>query len=203
MSKGSNSSTSGDPLGNPPSDEIFAEEVDSSPEIDESADGVFEQDAVVQLQSQVDDANSRLLRSQAELDNFRKRSRREMEDQRRYAQFPIVSDLLTVVDNLERAVQATGQAETDNQQGLQEGVHLVTDQLKSILERHHCQMIEVREGDVFDPNCHEAVSQQPSEDHPAGSVLFVTQTGYQLHERIVRPAQVVVSTGADDSQDSS
>ena len=203
MSKGSNSSTSGDPLGNPPSDEIFAEEVDSSPEIDESADGVFEQDAVVQLQSQVDDANSRLLRSQAELDNFRKRSRREMEDQRRYAQFPIVSDLLTVVDNLDRAVQATGQAETDNQQGLQEGVHLVTDQLKSILERHHCQMIEVREGDVFDPNCHEAVSQQPSEDHPAGSVLFVTQTGYQLHERIVRPAQVVVSTRADDSQDSS
>ena len=203
MSKGSNSSTSGDPLGNPPSDEIFAEEVDSSPEIDESADGVFEQDAVVQLQSQVDDANSRLLRSQAELDNFRKRSRREMEDQRRYAQFPIVSDLLTVVDNLDRAVQATGQAETDNQQGLQEGVHLVTDQLKSILERHHCQMIEVREGDVFDPNCHEAVSQHPSEDHPAGSVLFVTQTGYQLHERIVRPAQVVVSTRADDSQDSS
>lgn len=203
MSKGSNSSTSGDPLGDPSSEEAFAEEMNSSPENDESTAGTFDQDAVAQLQNQVDDANSRLLRSQAELDNFRKRSRREMEDQRRYAQFPLVSDLLAVVDNLERAIQVTGQAETDNQQGLQEGVHLVTDQLKSILERHHCQMIEVHEGDVFDPNCHEAISQQPSKDHPAGSVLFVTQTGYQLHERIVRPAQVVVSTTVDDSQDSS
>ncbi len=203
MSKGSNSPTSGDPRGDPPSDELFVEGADSSPEIDESPDGTFDQDAVVQLQNQVDDANSRLVRSQAELDNFRKRSRREMEDQRRHAQFPIMSDLLAVVDNLERAIQATGQAETDNQQGLQEGVHLVTDQLKSILERHHCQMIEVGEGDVFDPNCHEAISQQPSEDHPTGSVLFVTQSGYRLHERIVRPAQVVVSTGSDDLQASS
>ena len=203
MSKGSNSPTSGDPRGDPPSDELYVEGADSSPEIDESPGGTFDQEAVVHLQNQVDDANSRLVRSQAELDNFRKRSRREMEDQRRYAQFPIVSDLLTVVDNLERAIQVTGQAEKDKQQGLQEGVHLVTDQLKSILERHHCQMIKVREGDVFDPNCHEAISQQPSKDHPAGSVLFVTQTGYQLHERIVRPAQVVVSTSVDDSQDSS
>jgi molecular chaperone GrpE len=153
---------------------LFVEGADSNPEVDESSDGTCDQDAVVQLQNQVDDANSRLLRSQAELDNFRKRSRREMEDQRRHAQFPIMSDLLAV-----------------------------TDQLKSILERHHCQMIEVGEGDVFDPNCHEAISQQPSADHPAGSVLFVTQNGYRLHERIVRPAQVVVSTESDDLQASS
>ena len=195
MSEGSINSPDGKPLDDASSESPFSKEFESSSSEDLRNQDELPQDPIVRLQSQLEEANNRLLRSQAELDNFRKRSRREMEDQRLYAQLPMASDLLAVVDNLERAIEATGQAEETSLQGLKEGVVLVMDQLKSILQRHHCQRIEVNLGDAFDPNCHEAISQQPSEDYPTGTVLHVTQSGYQLRDRIVRPVQVVVSTG--------
>ena len=143
------------------------------------------------LQAELHQANDRLLRTQAELDNYRKRTRREMADERRYAQMPIIRDLVKVVDNLHRAIHAAEQ--TDNLARLLEGVKLVLTQIASVLDQHHCQRMEV-EGTLFDPNLHEAISQQPSPDQPEGTVLHVTQVGYRLHDRVVRPAQVVVST---------
>ena len=160
-----------------------------------SADTV-EVDFVAQLQGDLDAANDRVLRVQAELDNYRKRVRREMDEERRYAQMPIIRDLLSVVDNLERALAATTQTENKNLESLLEGVELVTTQLKSVLDRHHCQLIVANEGSLFDPHCHEAISQQPSYDQAAGTVMHVAQRGYQLHDRVVRPVQVVVSTGS-------
>jgi len=158
------------------------------------------------LQVQLQEANDRLLRSQAELDNFRKRSRRELDEQLKYAQLPIMRDLLPVLDNLERAVSATQLTEDPAAESLLQGVQLVMADLKSILQRHHCRQIESVEGTEFDPNCHEAIAQQPSAEHPPGTVIQVAQTGYQLHDRVVRPSQVVVTTasvGKDDSEASS
>ncbi len=78
--------------------------------------------------------------------------------------------------------------------GLLAGVRMITEQLEQVLARHHCFRIEA-EGKPFDPNLHEAVGQQPSDIHPPNTVLQVVRTGYQLHDRLVRPAQVIISVG--------
>lgn len=139
------------------------------------------------------DAEQRVLRAQAELENFRKRMRREMEEERRYANLPLLSSLLPVLDNLERAIQS---AETAHQSGpLLEGVKMVIAQLVAVLEKHDCQRISA-EGQPFDPNQHQAIAQIPSDQHPAGHVIQVAVGGFKLHDRVIRPAQVLVSAAA-------
>lgn len=144
------------------------------------------------LSEELQQANDRVLRTQAELENFRRRMRREMEEERRYAALPLISDLLSVVDNLDRAIAAES---NDTAPALLTGVRMVQSQFLSILERHHCRRIgEV--GEVFDPHSHQAIAQEQSDQIPAGHVTRVAQSGYRLHDRIVRPAQVLVSVGA-------
>ncbi len=175
-------------------DDVFQQEGASADEsadaaIDKLAEGISE---VEQLRQELGEANERLLRVQAELENFRKRSRREIEDSQRYAALPLISDVLTVLDNLGRAIEAAEKDE--NASGLLEGVKMVQQHLQMILEQHHCTKIEAV-GMPFDPNRHEAIQQEASSDVPAGSVTQVVRFGYQLHDRVVRPTQVLVSTG--------
>jgi molecular chaperone GrpE len=106
-------------------------------------------------------------------------------------------DMLPVLDNLKRAVDAA--EKTHDAASLIEGVKLVLKQFYSVLERHHCLPIESLHG-PFDPNFHEAVLQQPSEQLPANTVLHEVLPGFRLHDRVVRPSQVVVSTGARPPQ---
>jgi molecular chaperone GrpE len=156
-------------------------------------DQVFAADAssdVAKLQQDLTEANEKFLRGQAELENYRKRIRREMEEERRYALLPFAKDLLTVVDNLERAI-ASGQ----EGQGLLEGVKMVSAQLQNVLNQHQCVRIETV-GQPFDPNVHQAIAQEASNEHPAGTVTREAQSGYKLFDRVIRPAQVFVSTGA-------
>lgn len=137
-------------------------------------------------------ANDRILRLQAEMQNLRNRTSREIAEERRYSAMPILRELLPVVDNIDRAIEAAQQAgEAEN---LLEGFRLVRQQLMTILAQHHCEPIEA-DGQPFDPDFHEAILQQPSDEHPNGHVMMVTQQGYKLHDRVVRPAQVIVSSG--------
>lgn len=146
------------------------------------------------LRNELNDANDRALRAAAELENYRKRMLREMADERKYASIDLMRDLLAVADNLERAIEA---AERDGASGaLLEGVRMVLAQFNAILGQHHCQKMEPI-GQPFDPNLHEAVMQEASSEHPPGTVTRVVRTGYQLHDRVVRPAQVFVSKGAE------
>jgi molecular chaperone GrpE len=145
-----------------------------------------------ELERQAREANERALRSHAELENYRKRAQRELADERRYAVVPLVRDLLPVVDNLERAMEAA--QKSDGGQGLLEGVQMVATQLESILKQHQCVRIETV-GAPFDPNQHQAIAQEPSDEYPAGTVTRAAQSGYKLHDRVIRPAQVFVSTG--------
>jgi molecular chaperone GrpE len=145
-----------------------------------------------QLAADLAAANDRVLRLQAEMQNLRNRTSREIADERKYAALPIMRDLLPVVDNIDRAIEAaekSGEAEN-----LLAGFRLVRQQLATLLSQHHCEPIEPV-GETFDPNFHEAILQQPSADSPAGIVTLVTQTGYRMHDRVVRPAQVIVSSG--------
>lgn len=149
------------------------------------------------LRQELEAARDRALRVQAELENYRKRARREMEDERRYAQLPLLRDLLPVIDNMGRALQAA--EKTPDGAGLLDGVKLVAQQLDGVLARHDCTRIEALH-QPFDPHLHQAILQQPSGDYPSGTVLQVTQEGYQLHDRVVRPAQVIVSAAPDEKQ---
>ncbi|HEY6564883.1 MAG TPA: nucleotide exchange factor GrpE, partial [Pirellulaceae bacterium] len=100
------------------------------------------------------DAEARVLRSQADLENFRKRVRREHEEERRYASLPLLRDLLPVLDNLERALEAL--PEGSESTGLRSGIDLVARQMREVLRRHECLPIEAV-GQPFDPNWHEAI----------------------------------------------
>jgi molecular chaperone GrpE len=146
------------------------------------------------VRTELVEARDKMLRAQAELDNYRKRARRELEDERRYAEIDLIRDLLPVLDNISRAVDAA--EKKADAASLLEGFKLVRQQLGSVLDKHHCKVIEA-EGKPFDPAHHEAVMQQPNPDKPENTVTMVVQTGYQLYDRVVRPAQVIVSKKPD------
>ncbi len=142
------------------------------------------------LQAELQAAKDRELRCLAELENYRKRAARELDDKLRYANMSLLRDLLPVVDNIERAIEA---AEKNADAGaLLDGFKMVQQQIEDVLKKHHCERIEALHA-PFDPNVHHAVMQQSSAEHPANTVLMVTQNGYQLHDRVVRPSQVIVS----------
>lgn len=134
-------------------------------------------------------------RSQAEMENLRKRVARELDQERQYRALPLTRDLLPIVDNLQRALQAA-QGGTDPAQ-LLEGVKMVFLQLEEAFGRHAIRPIPTV-GEAFDPNVHEAVLQQPSKDYPAMTVLQEVERGYQLHDRVVRPSKVIVSSGSGE-----
>ena len=132
------------------------------------------------------------LRARAELENFRKRVRREQEEQLRYANWNLLRDILEVLDNLTRAVEAAEKPQADLPSLLQ-GVRIVADQLQAVLAKYHCQKIPAK-GQPFDPELHTAIGQLPTAEQPPGTIAQVTREGYRLHDRLLRPAEVVVTT---------
>jgi molecular chaperone GrpE len=166
---------------------------DEDQDFQEPQDGAFEDTAeseVEKLRLDMQEAGDRLLRAQAELDNYRKRARRELDDAIRYATMPLLRDLLPVLDNFGRAITAAEKSPEGS--GLLDGVKMVAQSLESALARHDCKRIDAL-GKPFDPAFHEAISQQPSAAHPPMTVVHVAQEGYTLYDRVVRPAQVIVS----------
>ena len=150
-------------------------------------------DRIAELEGKIKIAETEVLKSHAEAENFRKRLQRDAEQQLRYANMPLVRDMLDVIDNLKRATDAAT-SETGNSTALLDGVQMVTQQLANILAKFACKPIE-SVGQPFDPNIHEAIAQMPSADVPAGHVLQEVAVGYLLHDRVIRPSQVIVSTG--------
>ena len=145
-----------------------------------------------QLKAQVADAEKRVLMAHADLENYRKRTRRDMQDQMKYASLPLMNGLLESVDNLQRAIESYEQE--SNADGLAEGVVMVAAQIAKVLEDHGCKKIDAV-GQPFDPNLHQALQMQASDDHPANTVMQDLRSGFQLHDRLIRPTQVFVSTG--------
>lgn len=134
----------------------------------------------------------RNLRLRAELENVRTRTARELADQHRYAALPLVRDLLPALDNIDRAFEAATKAGESGP--LIEGFRLVRQQIASVLQQHNVREIPAL-GELFDPQFHAAILQQPSNDVPANHITMVTQPGYQIFDRVVRPSQVIVSSG--------
>jgi len=146
------------------------------------------------LRAEAAEAKDRLLRSHAELENYRRRAQRELQDTLRYAELPVLRDLLPVVDNIARAIQAAEKSPDGG--GLLEGFRMVAQQLDGVLSAHECKRIEAKD-QPFDPHLHQAIMQQPVPGKPTNTVVMVVQDGFMLHDRVVRPAQVIVSKDGD------
>lgn len=134
----------------------------------------------------------RYLRSAADLENLRKRQKRELDDAKLESKWKVLKEMLPVVDNLERAIEHASAAQAgDDKNPILEGVQLVLRQFTAAFERLDVTAVEAM-GQPFDPNLHEAISQQES-DQPAGTVVQVLQRGYKSGDRLLRPSLVVVA----------
>ena len=137
-----------------------------------------------------DDYLDHLRRLKAEWDNYRKRVQRDNEELRLRAAETVVESLLPVMDNMTRALDA-GDRHEEGQ--LLAGLNLVADQLRGTLAGHGLEGIEVEPGTMFDPEYHEAIVAQESEDYDEGTVTQVLERGYLLHGKLLRPAKVIVA----------
>ena len=163
-------------------DETVGEETSAAPELSGEE----------QLREELAMANDRALRAAAELENVRRRSREQLNNELQYAVLPLIQSLLPVFDNIDRAIEAG--SESAEGESLLEGFKIVASQMQGVLAQFDCTVIEAL-GQPFDPNWHEAILQQPSDEYGNGIVMLVTETGYKLHDRVVRPSKVIVSTG--------
>lgn len=146
------------------------------------------------LREERDAFEQKWLRVVAELDNVRKRSRREVLETRRFSQAEILRSLLEVQDNFERALQsADGSSDTGEVEALREGVELIFQKFRGILKDKGVQPMEAL-GVEFDPTFHEAVGQLPREDTEPGLVIEVIQQGFHFGDMVLRPAKVIISS---------
>lgn len=155
----------------------------------------LEDDEVAQLQAEIADLRDRSVRTLADFDNYRKRIERERHEERRYVAFDVLREFLSVIDNLERALESEGSADD-----LKTGVDLIVRQMQDLLRAHGVARIEA-DGELFDPTLHDAVSRHEDPEVEAPTVSEELQTGYKMYDRLLRPAIVKVAMPAEDSGD--
>jgi molecular chaperone GrpE len=154
-----------------------------------TAAGVAQADDLASVVRQRDDYLDQLQRTRAEFVNYQKRAKSQAESDRVYLVSALALDVLSVLDNFERAIEA---ARAANAPSIVEGLEMVHRQMLSALGKHGVEPIPVV-GEPFDPNRHEAVMQQPDASQPEGTVVAELARGYRLRDRILRPAKVAVS----------
>ncbi len=150
------------------------------------------------LREELADADDRLLRLQAEFENFRKRALRERQEAIQYGSQNLFKDLVSVVDNLERAIAHARESGGGDLASFLQGVELVQRELLAVFEKNHVTAIDAM-GKPFDPSLHEAIGQVESGAVPPNTVIDVLQKGFQLRDRLVRPSRVIVAKAADAS----
>lgn len=150
-----------------------------------------------EARAEIGDLSERLLRLQADFENFRKRAQREKDEARQFANQSLIEKQLPILDNFEMALAAAKDADP----ALRDGVQMIYDQLLGILRDSGVETIDAT-GEDFDPNLHEAISQQETTEAEPGTVVEQVQRGYRLHERLVRPARVVVAKAPEAAEQS-
>ncbi len=152
---------------------------------------------IAALKTQATDSMDKAVRAQAELDNVRKRSNRDIENAHKYALDKFISELLPVLDSMELGIHAAnnsaGEGEVADISSLHEGMDLTMKMLSSSLEKSGVNPITPKEGDKFNPEQHEAMTMQEMESTESGTVISTLQKGYTLNGRLVRPAMVIVA----------
>ena len=149
------------------------------------------EDPIAGLQADLDRFRDLALRSQADFENYKKRSAREKEDAIKYANSALLERLVAIIDNFELGLEAA--RDESKQSPIFSGMSLVLKQLNDLLAENGLRPIEA-EGEKFDPNLHQAIAHEPSE-FPEGTVIRQTRRGYRFKDRLLRPSSVVVSSG--------
>lgn len=152
-------------------------------------------DEVAAVRREVEELRDKNLRLVAETQNLQKRALREKQEALRYAESEFARELLVVLDDLERT-QESAKTATDVK-SVADGVRIVYENFLKVLRQHEIEPIDAL-GKPFDPTYHEALMQQPSDKHPAGTVMQEMARGYTMHQRVIRPSRVVVSSGPAD-----
>lgn len=173
------------------------EAMDESANADEPSDTEIELDA---LRAERDQLKDRLLRALAETENLRKRADRDRRDAELYGGVRLARDLLSVHDNLGRALDAVDETLREQAAGLVEGVELTQKDLLAAFSKHKIEKVEPAIGEKFDPKMHQAMFEAPVPGQPAGAIIQVMATGFVIGERLLRPAQVGVSSGGGDPE---
>lgn len=175
---------------------------DADPDADPDAPVLTDdQKRIVELEEEIGELKDRAMRALADADNAQKRAARDIADSRKYGATGLARDILTVADNLGRALQAVptvSQDEDENLFNLRTGVDMTLNEMLQALERHGVQKVTPETGERFDHNRHQAMFEVPTEDLSPGSVAQVVQDGYVMHDRLLRPALVGVAKKPDD-----
>ncbi|MFZ0611350.1 MAG: nucleotide exchange factor GrpE [Desulfobacterales bacterium] len=183
-------------------DEDPSADVDESPESEHEPGGSdrdFDPQSIKALEERLaaktkeaEENYDRLLRMSAEFENYKKRTTRETAEFQKYANQSLIRELLPIVDNLELAIKSAADSPDPTETSLLDGVELTRREILKVFENFKVEPIEAL-GKPFDPNFHEAVMREESAEHPENTVVNELQKGYLMHQRLIRPAMVVVA----------
>ncbi len=182
--------------------ERFEQDVEATAQaVVEEAAKAAEIDELEKVKAERDEARDRALRALAELENFRARSNRLASEASKYASFDLAKAILPVWDDLGRAIEAAEAAPDGNinAEALVDGVKMVYNKFLETLAKHGVERIEAL-NKPFDPNFHESIASLPNDEHPKDTVIVETQAGFKLHDRVIRPAQVVLAAPTQPAQ---
>jgi len=176
------------PISNEEEEAVFSPEVVE----DEEPNGETAENEIIALKEKITELEDRYVRSAAEFENFKKRAAQELKTRLKFAAQPLVQDLITGMDNLERAIE---QAKNHKDEPLSElllGIEMVQKQFYEALEKNHVER-SVPVGEPFTPNLHEAMGILETDEVEPDHIAQVYQAGYQLHDRVIRPAMVQIA----------
>ncbi|THD85665.1 nucleotide exchange factor GrpE [Aliigemmobacter aestuarii] len=162
--------------------------------IEEGLEDFAELDEIEALRAERDDFRDRFMRALADAENARKRGERDRREAEQYGGSKLARDMLPVYDNLKRALDAVGDEQREQVSAFFEGVELTMRELVNVLGRHGVTTVSPKVGDQFDPQQHQAMFEAPVPGTKAGQIIQVMTEGFMIHDRLLRPAQVGVSS---------
>lgn len=177
--------------------EEFLDDIESlEAELDriEEEDDAQEIDELEQMRGERDEFKDRFMRALADAENSRKRSDRDRREAEQYGGSKLARDMLPVYDNMKRALEAATEEQRSVSAGLIEGIELTMRELLNVFSKHGITIIAPQVGERFDPNIHESMFEAPLPDTKSGDIIQVAAEGFMLYDRLLRPAQVGVSS---------
>jgi len=176
------------------------QKTEDMPEFDDAAENIdisLDDDGasdIERLTAERDDMRDRFMRALAEAENARKRGDRDRREAEKYGGSKLARDMLPVYDNLSRALEAADEETKAEKAALIEGIELTMRELRNVFSKHGIEVVEPQVGERFDPQVHQAMFEAPLPGTKAGDIIQVSQVGFMIHDRLLRPAQVGVSS---------
>ena len=179
-----------------PKEEEFLDDIEQAEEeeFEAAMAETSEEDPLEVLRAERDAFQDKFMRALADAENARKRSEKDRREAENYGGSKLARDMLPVYDNMKRALEAASDEQREISAGLIEGIELTMRELRNVFSKHGVTVISPQVGDRFDPQIHEAMFEAPLPGTKAGDIIQVSAEGFMLHDRILRPAQVGVSS---------